>query len=154
VTPDSFVFLILYMKRIFPLAAWLLLSSAIPFTGCQKAGLTCALLSKLSITPTTTLKEDTLLLGQLYRQIDQLVRQTPCTAASQWTFLPLGNKPCGGPAGYLPFKQGTDCLTDLVSQFNEQSATYLSKYGQGSDCSIVPVPTGVACQDGAPVLVY
>ena len=142
------------MKRIFPLFFLLLFFSATLFMGCQKAGLACALLSKLSITTSTTLKEDTLLLGQLYRQIDQLVRQTPCTASGQWTFIPLGNKPCGGPAGYLPFKQGTDCLTELVGQFNEQTAKFLTKYGTGSDCTIVPVPTGVTCENGMPVLVY
>lgn len=144
------------MKRLFPHMACCLMLGTILFTSCQKSGaiLACSLLSQLSITANTSLKEDTLLLGQLYRQIDLLVRQTPCNASDQWTFMPIGTKPCGGPAGYLPFKQGTYCLTELVEQFNGESAKFLTKYGQGSDCLVVPVPTGVACQNGVPALLY
>lgn len=88
--------------------------------------------------------------------VDDIVDAQVCDNESDWHFLPIGSKPCGGPAAYIPYsvKMDTATLFDLVDEYTEAQKKYNTEYGIFDDCSVVTPPSSVICEDGKPVLFY
>ncbi|HLR00615.1 MAG TPA: hypothetical protein VK102_09575 [Sphingobacterium sp.] len=95
-------------------------------------------------------------LENLKTKIENKVQDVECEDAEGWDYTALGSKACGGPQEYIayPLSIDTEEFLSLVEEYTNAEAEYNSKYGITSDCSETPVPTGVQCENGEPVLVY
>ena len=51
-------------------------------------------------------------------EIIELSESIPCTNASEWKFIPMGSKACGGPTRYIAYHQSIEKrFLDLVQSF-------------------------------------
>lgn len=109
-----------------------------------------------SITDKATKVEDTAVLSQLFKEIEDLSKSKTCDTAGQWLFSPIGEKACGGPSGYIAYSSLIDvtCFLKKVAYYTAQTKKYNTKHNIMSDCSIIASPKSVSCQNGKPVLVY
>ncbi len=108
------------------------------------------------------LKPDNLILQQdekramsaLIKDIDSLIQTQTCSDVADWEFTAIGAKPCGGPSSYIayPKKLAAEILPK-VAEMTAKQMEFNKKYGLISDCSIVPEPTGITCEEGKAVLV-
>lgn len=91
----------------------------------------------------------------LRQEIIELSESETCKNDDNWRISPLGAKPCGGPRSYLAYpKDIEEQILPKISKFNEASADYNRKLGLTSDCAIVPIPSGIKCENGKPILEY
>jgi hypothetical protein len=91
----------------------------------------------------------------LRQEIINLSESETCKNDDDWRISPLGAKPCGGPRSYIAYPKDLEQnLLPKISKFNEASADYNRKLGLTSDCAVVPIPSGVKCENGKPVLEY
>ena len=89
-------------------------------------------------------------LSEIYQALEKISTIVVCTDASEWQFVAIGSKACGGPTGYLPYHKSI-IVKDFLEQVANYSAlqnAYNKKWGVISDCSIVPMPKGVECVAG------
>lgn len=95
-------------------------------------------------------------LNQMKADILTLAQSRPCTDDTDWQPYPLGSKPCGGPAEYFAYHVSVDTskLFAMVANYNEAHKSYNEQNKIGSDCSLTQQPSGVACKQNAPVLLY
>ncbi|MFT4857138.1 MAG: hypothetical protein ACI9UV_001307 [Algoriphagus sp.] len=95
-------------------------------------------------------------LDQLWTEINQLATSQTCTNVSDWTFTPIGSKPCGGPMSYLAYSRKIDekRFLELVQAYTELQADFNKRTGAFSDCALVQRPSGVICENSKAVLVY
>lgn len=132
----------------------LLLSLSVLFFSCQKN----TDIEKLNykITANSSFEEDKETLSNLWNEIVELSESKTCTNANNWLWVAYGDKPCGGPWGYIAYHKDintadflykVDYYYDLESEFN-------AKHGGFSPCDIAPVPESVNCENGEAVLIY
>jgi hypothetical protein len=95
-------------------------------------------------------------LDQLLVEINQLATSENCTNAAEWTFTPVGSKPCGGPMSYVAYSRKIDekRFLELVQAYTELQADFNKRTGASSDCALVQRPSGVICENSKAVLVY
>lgn len=86
-------------------------------------------------------------------KIESLINGVTCDDASKWRMSPFGAKPCGGPASYIAYpKELESQLLPLITEYNQKSALYNKQNGLTSDCSLVPPPASIICENGKAVL--
>ena len=95
----------------------------------------------------------------LEAQFDTLValsKSMSCDNNTEWRFAGIGDKPCGGPTGYIAYSVRMDTVDFLhrLRKYNESVRERNIREGLVSDCALEPAPIGVQCQNGAAVLVY
>lgn len=92
-------------------------------------------------------------LSALVKEIETLASAEICTNASDWSYVAIGSKPCGGPSSYIayPKKLETEIL-QKITHFTQLQSAYNTKYGLMSDCMMVQPPSGIQCVDGKAVL--
>lgn len=80
----------------------------------------------------------------------------PCNDSSDWNFIGLGDKACGGFWEYIPYSTELNVaqFVDRVLDFNDLEAEYNNTFQVVSDCSAIAAPTAVNCNNGEPELVY
>jgi hypothetical protein len=125
-------------------------------TGCDKEDLQNCI-SDISLPASGSFNTDRAVLDQLYNSLVADAGSDNCVPNAIWKFTPLGAKSCGGPASFLIYNAAAvdeNCFLARVSQFTALTAAFNQKHGLGSDCSIVPAPTGIDCVEGRPVLTY
>jgi hypothetical protein len=95
-------------------------------------------------------------LDQLWTEINQLATSQNCTNANDWTFTPIGSKPCGGPMSYIAYSKKIDekKFLELVNNYTALQADNNKRNGAISDCALVARPSGVICENNKAVLVY
>ena len=95
-------------------------------------------------------------LDQLWTEINQLVSSQNCTDTNDWTFTPVGSKPCGGPMAYIAYSRKIDekKFLELVQRYTELQADFNKRSGAISDCALVTRPSGVICENSKAVLIY
>ena len=95
-------------------------------------------------------------LDNMRNEIVALSASLHCTNASDWSFTEIGNKPCGGPAGYIAYSMQIDTMDFLakVEAYTTAQRKYNIENGISSDCSLEPRPIGIKCQEEEPVLLY
>lgn len=100
-------------------------------------------------------KYDEANLDKLKSIIESEIAKEKCTAASEWTFAPMGSKACGGPVSYIayPKKLETSVLRK-IEHYTQTMSDFNKKYGITSDCMMAAEPTGVRCQAEKAVLIY
>lgn len=123
---------------------------------CQTETISSDCVSQSTITDKSTRSEDDKLLAQLSKEINDLANSKTCENSSKWLISPIGNKPCGGPAGYIAYSSEIDveCFLKKVEFYTEQSKKFNQKYEVFSDCSLAMQPKSVKCENGKPVFVY
>jgi len=120
-------------------------------------GITCFLFA-CSHTPSLedAKKEDAERLQNVYIEITAMAAPVSCTKASDWKWMPIGAKACGGPTGYLPYHISVDedYLKHRVNAYTDLQKAFNKKWGAASDCSIPFAPSGIQCENNKPVFTY
>lgn len=129
---------------------------AVANAACQSETITKDCVSQEAITDKSTKQEDNELLGKLFTEINDLANSKTCQDGSKWLITPIGNKACGGPAGFLAYSSDIDtaCFLKKVEFYTEQSKKFNQKHGAISDCALAIQPKSVKCENGKPVFVY
>lgn len=100
--------------------------------------------------------EEQAALVKLKVEIDQMANQESCSNATDWKFVAIGSKACGGPTGYVAYstKINETKFLEKVTNYTNQQKAFNTKWGIASDCMLVSKPNGVVCSEGKPVLIY
>jgi len=96
-------------------------------------------------------------LEKMYAEIVVLSDNTKaCTNNSDWDFIPVGSKPCGGPNEYLIYssKINTTDFLAKIRTYNAKQEDFNTKWEINSTCEVVPQPASIDCVDGKPTLIY
>lgn len=95
-------------------------------------------------------------LQERYEHIVELAQSESCDDSSDWDYVALGVKPCGGPTDYVAYSQNIDTvkLFHMIKIYNVVQTNYNNQFNISSDCAETPEPTGVTCEDGVPTLIY
>lgn len=110
---------------------------------------------KDSISTSTTNNFDQQILERLYKLVISASKSETCNNTVEWGIAGIGHKPCGGPAGYIPYnKKNEKCFLAILKFYNEQSQRYNIKNQLLSNCMVEPYPKSVQCKNGKPALVY
>ena len=101
-------------------------------------------------------EEESLQLQALYKEIDSLAGLYPCDDVEEWQFTAIGDKPCGGPTGYIAYSSRLDIagFFDKVETYTNLQREYNMKWNVVSDCMYVTSPNHIVCEDGKPKLVW
>jgi hypothetical protein len=89
--------------------------------------------------------------GGTMAQIRALVGTPSCTSDAQCHTLALGNRPCGGPEGYLPWSSAHTPQAELETlgeRYKEERRAANTASGAISTCRFMPDP-GAVCRAGA-----
>jgi len=99
---------------------------------------------------------ESLLLERLHNEIDSLASSYPCHDAAEWHFTAIGEKPCGGPAGYVAYSAEMDTAGFLnkVEIYTERQRAYNVKWNAVSDCLFLTPPSRIICDDGKAKLIW
>lgn len=84
-------------------------------------------------------------------QIKNLIGKAECSSDSQCQILPIGARPCGGPAGYLAWssaKTSSSELQALADRYRTEQQEHNARSGMMSDCRAI-APPAVACRAGS-----
>lgn len=100
-------------------------------------------------------KYDEANLDKLKSIIESEIAKEKCTAASEWTFTPMGAKACGGPVSYIAYPKKIEAsILRKIENYTQTMSDFNKKYGITSDCMMIAEPTGLRCQGEKAVLVY
>lgn len=123
---------------------------------CDKNQPTDPCIPVVSINEKTSREQDDRNLAQLLKELNDLSASVPCANTTGWTFVPYGTKACGGPLGYIPYHSSIDveCFRKKVALYTDLTKLYNIKHSVISDCSVAPMPKGVDCENGKPILRY
>lgn len=145
-------------SKLFPL---LLATAALTLSGCQQAaGSGDARVAPAPLVEAIDPQRDpikaTLARKQLMSQIEQvadvnelrrevlaLIADKSADNVQQCLVLPLGHKPCGGPAEYVAVStKGKDqaALLKKLEAYNQAAEAENLRLGRMSDCAVVPKP--------------
>ncbi|RSZ56905.1 hypothetical protein HF313_05465 [Massilia atriviolacea] len=92
--------------------------------------------------------------ASLGERITAEIGDAACDNASQCRTLPVGSKPCGGPAGFLPWsakRSNGELLARLAADQAAEEKKQNEKSGMMSTCSVEQDP-GATCTAGKCVL--
>ena len=89
-------------------------------------------------------------LSQMYLKIDKISNSVICTNAGDWKFTAIGEKPCGGPASYIPYHKSIDeaAFLNMIDDYNKAQIAFYERWGAVSDCTVTKPPKGISCVDG------
>lgn len=99
---------------------------------------------------------ESLLLERLRHEIDSLASSYPCDDAAEWRFTAVGEKPCGGPTGYIAYSTEMDTAAFLskVDLFTQRQRAYNAKWNVISDCLFLTPPSRIVCEGNEAKLVW
>lgn len=85
------------------------------------------------------------------KDIQNFVSKGNCSQAGECSYLAIGSKACGGPAGYIVFSNNidVDALKQMVERYTEDQKTYNKENNVISDCSLANPPEKLDCLDGS-----
>lgn len=89
--------------------------------------------------------------GDTLGRIRQLVGKAACDTDQQCQVLPLGARPCGGPASYLAWSNAATSgseLQALAERYRAEQQAANTRSGMVSDCRAI-APPAAACRAGA-----
>ena len=84
-------------------------------------------------------------------QIKDLIGKAECSSDSQCQALPIGARPCGGPASYLAWSTAKTSSSDiqaLADRFRAEQQERNARSGMVSDCRAIAPPAAV-CRAGS-----
>jgi hypothetical protein len=91
-------------------------------------------------------------LNEKYAEIEAISTSVVCTDPSNWEYVAIGSKACGGPTGYIAYSKSIEKVSFLnkVEKYTAAQAAYNKKWNIASDCSVVGPPKSIICMDGKP----
>ncbi len=100
--------------------------------------------------------EDRAKLDSVLNEITVLATSIRCESGKDWSFTPIGSKPCGGPWFYLAYPNSIDTAEFLriVAVYDVSEEEYNRKWNAISTCDLPQPPVGVTCEDGEAVFLY
>ncbi len=95
-------------------------------------------------------------LAKLRSEIDKLSEQINCDNSADWKFTAIGEKACGGPAGYVAYSTKIDETLFLkkVDLYTQKQKAFNVKWNIISDCMFMVPPKSIDCVSGKPKFVY
>ncbi|MCL8001086.1 hypothetical protein M8994_23115, partial [Brucella sp. 21LCYQ03] len=101
-------------------------------------------------------EQDELLLQQNLAKILEIANSVPCTNPTDWKYIALGQKACGGPKSYIAYSVAIDtaAFIKMVMDYNRADGTFNVKYGVNSDCAYAIPSQEIICRDGKAQLLY
>jgi hypothetical protein len=95
-------------------------------------------------------------LNEQFLQIKNLAESEICEDSSEWRFIEVGFKACGGPEGHIAYSTRIDTLrfVEMVKGYNKAKRQYAIEENLFSNCLFVSPPAGINCVNGEAVLVY
>jgi len=84
-------------------------------------------------------------------QIKDLIGKAECSSDSQCQALPIGARPCGGPASYLAWsttKTSSSDIQALADRYRAEQQERNARSGMVSDCRAIAPPAAV-CRAGS-----
>jgi hypothetical protein len=95
-------------------------------------------------------------LTEKFAQLQELSLSVTCEDATEWKFIGIGAKACGGFTSYIAYSSEIDTLDFLkkAQDYTNAMSAYNKKWNIISDCSLVLPPDHVICEDGKPKLIY
>lgn len=84
-------------------------------------------------------------------QIKELIGKAECSSDSQCQALPIGARPCGGPASYLAWstaKTSSSEIQTLADRYRTEQQERNARSGMVSDCRAIAPPAAV-CRAGS-----
>ncbi|WP_238554986.1 hypothetical protein [Chryseobacterium sp. P1-3] len=91
-------------------------------------------------------KYDQAQLDKLKASIESEASGEKCTDASDWVFVAMGVKSCGGPQQYIAYpKKIENSILPRINDYTDRVRIFNEKYNITSDCTVVPVPTSLKC---------
>jgi len=111
---------------------------------------------KDSNTLTTTKVADERELKSLLNEIETMYDGIACTNITDWRFVPIGSKPCGGATHFVLYdlKSDTKLFLQKVELYTQKQKVFNVKYKLSSDCSAIIAPKSIACVNNKPKLIY
>lgn len=105
---------------------------------------------------TPTKDADEIELKTLLSEIEKMSDGITCTNASDWRFVPIGSKPCGGATHFVLYsvKIDTSLFLQKVENYTQKQKAFNIKYQISSDCRAIVTPKSVACVNEKPKLMY
>ncbi|MFN0316475.1 MAG: hypothetical protein ACKVQA_15745 [Burkholderiales bacterium] len=89
-------------------------------------------------------ESDEAALDRVKGEILSLIGQAPCRNIVHCRLLPLGRRPCGGPAEYLAYSSGFSDRTALETKASEYAFLLEEiQSGQVGACVVLPEPQAV-----------
>ena len=87
----------------------------------------------------------------LYQEMESIVAEGSCEKATECDFIPVGDKACGGPSGYIIFSEDINLekLEEIADEYTNLERTYNQKFGIISDCSLTRPPQNIGCINSA-----
>lgn len=88
---------------------------------------------------------------ETFTQIKNLIGKAECSSDSQCQILPVGARPCGGPASYLAWSSARTSsgeLQALADRYRTEQQERNARSGMMSDCRAI-APPAVACRAGS-----
>jgi len=104
---------------------------------------------------TRSLADDEARLAALHAEIEALAADRTCANEGDCAVSAFGTKACGGPTAYVVYSRATvdeAALAEKLQEYTELEEFMIIRYGLGSDCSILNVPTA-ECESGTCVAV-
>lgn len=100
-------------------------------------------------------KYDAAQLDRLRSEIEAEIAEGKCTDGNDWTFAPMGSKPCGGPQSYIAYpKKSEATILPKINNYTQKMEDFNKKYNIMSDCMMAMPPSSVKCENGKAVLMY
>lgn len=95
-------------------------------------------------------------LNLLFSEIENMATSVTCSDPSEWTYTSYGNKPCGGPVGYIAYSRNINTFLFLqkIEEHRIKQLEYNIRWKLISDCSVPPQPIEMLCENGNAILVY
>jgi len=95
-------------------------------------------------------------LKTLLNEIEKMSDGITCTNVSDWRFVPIGSKPCGGATHFVLYSVKIDTTLFLrkVEDYTQKQKAFNIKYQMSSDCRTIIAPKSVACVNEKPTLIY
>ena len=87
----------------------------------------------------------------LYQEMESIVAEGSCAKPTECDFIPVGDKACGGPSGYIIFSEDINLekLEEIADEYTNLERTYNQKFGIPSDCSLTRPPQNIGCINNA-----
>ncbi|NBB75844.1 MAG: hypothetical protein GVY02_00570 [Bacteroidetes bacterium] len=95
--------------------------------------------------------ENKMTLEEVARAIDSEIGNADATSLSQCKAIPIGDKPCGGPWGYLVYstqESNEATLQSLIEKYNELDRVRNEEEERMSTCDVATEPE-LTLRDGA-----
>lgn len=94
-------------------------------------------------------KYDQAQLDRLKASIESEATGEKCTNASEWTFVAMGVKSCGGPQQYIAYpKKIESSILPRINEYTDKVRVFNEKYNIMSDCAVITPPSYIKCISG------